>query len=361
MPKVFPKKRSKSKRGLAGQLKVIKNMLSRLERKINSEEESDSSLSDVSSIQSEKPSSYSSQSEEMEEGENSPSAPNEIGANNIQVPAVPIAAEDSLSVIHLLKEHPNTESILGPDVHEEIAVRWLAYLKDGLPTETRKELLQKYKLPNNCKTLTPPLINDEIKSLLPTKNIKNDQFLVNIQGQIGASLAALGSILSEKLKDPNKELIISNENLEKIVDACQLMANTHYTLTLKRKFEISPHLNEEGRRAASENKSDEFLFGKDFLIKVRSSKEVKKAAEELFNQKKVNPVVAGPSGINNNRLNYQRQYSRGKTKEDRKTPYTRSGKTQATRRYQNEKQTRSQDRHQFYKKDQRKTSSRYQK
>lgn len=140
-------------------------------------------------------STISSQSEQIEESRDLL----EVG-ENIQDPP------NSSTVIPLLKEHPNIDETEGPDVHEEVAVRWLTYLKEGLSVKARKELVQMYKIPKNCRTLKAPLLNEEIKTSLPTKDIKNNQFLSNIQGQIGASLSALGSVLSDNHRNRNIQL-----------------------------------------------------------------------------------------------------------------------------------------------------------
>nr|CAI5836273.1 unnamed protein product [Callosobruchus analis] len=147
--------------------------------------------------------------------------------------------------------------------------------------ERRKDLLTKHLLPENCKALNPPKLNEEIRSLLPTYALKNDHFLPGLQEQLGAGMAILGSILSQKLGSPESELILADEAVEELAEADQLFANVHQAVSSKRIFEINPFLDTDCRSAAVKASVDDYLFGSDFLGKVKANREMKKAADEI--------------------------------------------------------------------------------
>nr|CAH7752491.1 unnamed protein product [Callosobruchus chinensis] len=93
-----------------------------------------------------------------------------------------------------------------------------------LSAERRKDLLSKYLSQKNI--------------LLPAYALKNDRLLSGLQEQLGAGMAILGSILSQKLGTPDRELILENDAVEKLAKAGQLFANVHQAVSSKRKFEI---------------------------------------------------------------------------------------------------------------------------
>lgn len=241
-----------------------------------------------------------------------------LNQNSREDPVPTVTVDNSSNILQLFKDQPTASNSVGPGIHEELVVRWTAYLKEGINADTRKTLVQKYPIPENCTILGPPLINEEVKSILPSQAIKNDHFLSTIQGQLGSSLSILGSVLSKKLTEPDKDLTLSNDIVETLVDAGQLLTNIHHAISLKRKFEINPFLNEDSRLAANKNPTDEFLFGKDFLSKFKSCQDVKKAGEEIKkNTKKTIFQAAGPSGLSRN-LNYQHPASTTRMKEKRR-------------------------------------------
>lgn len=160
-------------------------------------------------------------------------------------------------------------------------------------------------------------MNQEIKSFLSMQPLKNDHFLAGLQEQLGAGLAALGSILTTKLTDPEKDLTLSNQAVETLVEAGQLFANVHQAMSQKRRFDVTPFLNPECKAASISLPVDDFLFGTDFLSKVRSNKEIKKAATEIKRPARVEYVqstAAGSSGLKT--LNWKRPYRKPRKKED---------------------------------------------
>ncbi|VEN45632.1 unnamed protein product [Callosobruchus maculatus] len=310
MPKVRRRKYSR-------RLKSLRGILEKLERRLgsDSEESSESFTSDESDSDSGSP------GEEQEPHEFPLPEPSAI--TSVPGPSVTVHNQQFLS---MLGENPNQPNRFGPNIHEELESRWTVYLREGLSAERRKDLLSKYLLPENCKALNPPQLNDEIRCLLPTHALKNDHFLSGLQEQLGAGMAILGSILSQKLNTPESELILTNEAVEKLAEAGQLFASVHQAVSSKRKFEINPFLDTDCRSAAVKACIDDYLFGSDFLTKVKTNREMKKAADEIKKpERSTFTSSAGPSGTQS--LNSRRPFHRFKIKEDqkvkrRKEPYT---------------------------------------
>nr|CAH7741813.1 unnamed protein product [Callosobruchus chinensis] len=173
----------------------------------------------------------------------------------------------------MLGDNPNQANRFGPNIHEELEARWTIYLREGLSAERRKDLLSKYLSPENCRALNLPQLNEEIRSLLPAYALKNDRLLSGLQEQLGAGMAILGSILSQKLGTPDRELILENDAVEKLAEAGQLFANVHQAVSSKRKFEINLFLDIDCRSADVKACLDDYLFGSDFFTKVKANRE----------------------------------------------------------------------------------------
>ncbi|KAJ8913152.1 hypothetical protein NQ315_006070 [Exocentrus adspersus] len=143
-----------------------------------------------------------------------------------------------------------------------------------------------------------------------------------VQEQIGASLTAIGQILNLKIVEPNAEITLDNEKLQKLADAANLFVSTHHAISVRRKFEIQPFINEDSKTAAQASKIDELLFEKGFMEKLQSYKTVRKAANEIKKLIKVTRVSStpGPSNQQPQYLNYKRlQFKKGK-RETRHSP-----------------------------------------
>lgn len=104
--------------------------------------------------------------------------------------------------------------------------------------------------------------------------------------------------------------------MEKLVEAGQLFTNVHQGISSKREFEINPHLSSDCRSAAIKTSLDDYLFGSEFLTKVKANREMKKAAAEIKKPTTIKYSSAGPSGTQN--LNSRRPFHKTRIKEDKK-------------------------------------------
>ncbi|XP_050311937.1 uncharacterized protein LOC126747396 [Anthonomus grandis grandis] len=260
----------------------------------------------------------SSSTSDMDTGRHANGTPPVDNSNlpNREAPLEVEVPEDSTKNVEYFKDHPMDQKIFGSNIHEELAVRWSCYVREGLPVDLRKELLQKHLIPENCKTLSAPILNEELKPILSSQTLKNDNFLSGIQSQVGIGLSILGTVISKKIEKPDQEC--ATNMIEQLIEVGQLFANVHHAMSLKRRFEINPFINEEGRLAARQMAIDEYLFGKEYISKVKSCQEMKKAGKDLSISKKVDLSRPGTSKASSTNLNYQRTYPKTKMREERR-------------------------------------------
>ncbi|CAG9812963.1 unnamed protein product [Phaedon cochleariae] len=172
------------KRKAYQEFKNLKKKLAKLEEVLYSNSSSETSDSQSESSQS----SHSSSADEHEEED--------------VVPTPVVATQDGMvtkKVPSFLGENPDLSTQLGTELHEELVVRWSNYLREGVSSEIRKDLVKKFLIPSNCLALQPPKMNEEIRSVLLHQIQKNDKFLSSLQEQMGAGLTAIGQILNSKI------------------------------------------------------------------------------------------------------------------------------------------------------------------
>ncbi|XP_023311126.1 uncharacterized protein LOC111691886 [Anoplophora glabripennis] len=170
-------------------------------------------------------------------------------------------------------------------------------------------------------------MNEEIKSILPAQIGKNDKFLASLQDQLGAGMSAIGYIMELKLNSGNNDLILTDELLQNLRDATQLFSSVHHAISMKRKFEVNPFITEESKSAALQSPIDDYLFGSEFLNKVKTYQTMKKASDEIkkTTKKKYTPKPGTSRGQN---LNFKRAHYRTRMKERKRRPEFEEGPVQ---------------------------------
>lgn len=81
-------------------------------------------------------------------------------------------------IVNLLGELNDEEEKFGGPMHKDLAKRWEHTLKNGLTTENRKNIIQKYPTAENCRLLAAPKLNLELHSGIGESGIKRDNRLM---------------------------------------------------------------------------------------------------------------------------------------------------------------------------------------
>nr|CAH7752433.1 unnamed protein product [Callosobruchus chinensis] len=260
----MPKKDNR-KRKNAKELEFLRNKLSKLEKKMKRkrryESEDESSSSDTSSSSSSTSSSTASEHVERQQQPRQDPIENCLGDDPTQI---------------------NT---LGPEISENIAVRWNSYLSTGLDKETKIKLMEKYKIPQNCKIVGGPKLNDEVEAMLTPLELKKDNFLLELQNLIGKGLVAIEKVLSnliEKKRGESQEGETEPDaDLVGLAEAGQIICLAHNTLSKHRQFQRSGHFSEKIKKLVASQTIDLFLFGPDFGDKWKNAKALQTTAREL--------------------------------------------------------------------------------
>nr|CAI5823020.1 unnamed protein product [Callosobruchus analis] len=168
---------------------------------------------------------------------------------------------------------------------ESIAVRWSSYLSTGLDRETKVKLLEKYKIPQNCKIVGGPKLNQELEAMLTPLELKKNNFLLELQALVGKGLVAIEKVLSNLIEKKRGETqegeIEPDADLVGLAEAGQIICSAHNTISKHRQFQLSSHFNDKIKKIVASQTIDLFLFGQDFGDKWKKAKALQTTAREL--------------------------------------------------------------------------------
>lgn len=198
----------------------------------------------------------------------------------------------------------------GPPVNEETATYWLAILKNGLNKENRKELVEKHAITENCTLLQGPTINSEVSVVLTDSAIRQDNFFLHIQSQLGAGISALVDPIQKQIQQEAG----SGEILQHLIDSSKILADVHHTISVHRRYLLSNFLDSSAKKVSETSPVDMLLFGENFSQSVKASKEMQKVGLGL--KRAIPRPVKKFRSQGNASLNWKRQVGRKRKKEE---------------------------------------------
>ncbi|CAH0402077.1 unnamed protein product [Chilo suppressalis] len=95
-------------------------------------------------------------------------------------------------ILIFLGDVPSKDKKFGPKLQNNIAKTWEHVATSGVSKIVKKEFLEKYLTPENCKLIDPPILNLEVKAALSETLQKKDTAIHNKQKQISAAISCIG-------------------------------------------------------------------------------------------------------------------------------------------------------------------------
>lgn len=96
--------------------------------------------------------------------------------------------ELSGEILQMMGQRIALERIPAQAIHKDLVIRIEEIIKNGLPVEERKKLVQKFPSPSNCSVIDSPKLNLEIKANLQEAVVKRDSCILEKQGRIAAGM-----------------------------------------------------------------------------------------------------------------------------------------------------------------------------
>lgn len=184
-------------------------------------------------------------------------------------------------ILELLGQDPKKKKGLDVKIHPSLISRWGFWLSEGVPKEDRDKLLTKFNVPEEllAEGIRPEL-NPEVKASLSDAAKKRDDYAFEVQKSAGASLAAMGSVLSMIMNEQEEEvdrLVV----VERLSEAARLLTDVIHLQSKSRKAFILPGLDAKIKSVLTDCKTDSTLFGKNLATKIKEAKVIDKVGQEL--------------------------------------------------------------------------------
>jgi hypothetical protein len=209
----------------------------------------------------------------------------------VSEPASQLAIEQTLAIekedqsipelddvaLEILGADPSTTVMYAKDIQKDLAVRFEHIATAGLTKELRKEFLETYLPPANCKLIDAPSLNPEIKAAINETSVKRDKAMHVKQKQIGSAISCLSQAISIILLQETKDKTV----LKLLMDTGRILCDCqHYESSLRRNF-VMAVLKKELKDQIQLTKIDSLLFGQDLADTLKTAKAINKSGAEL--------------------------------------------------------------------------------
>lgn len=187
-------------------------------------------------------------------------------------PSLPLELSD------LLGDDPNNTKEISINFLPELKVRWEKWVKEGLPSESKKTIVEKYPRKGDI-YVEAPKINLEVIPILSEIAKKRDGHFVDTQNTVGSAISSLGAAISLIMTNP--EEVDLGTLTEYLCDAGMLLTDTFYQHSIARRSFITPLLNKSLKPTVEATKPDEWLYGSKFADQVKEAKTIEKACSTI--------------------------------------------------------------------------------
>nr|XP_026486006.1 uncharacterized protein LOC113393374 [Vanessa tameamea] len=202
----------------------------------------------------------------------------------------------NIEILDILGADPSVTIEYGPDINKDVASRFTHIATSGLTRETRKDLLKKYLVPENCKNIAAPQLYAEMKGALTDQVVKRDRAIESRQKQMAAAISSLGKIISDQLSAKD----INNALIKDLMDVGRIFCDIQHTESEARRNFALYSVKKELKDQLSLTKIDKYLFGNDLAETIKTAKAVSKSISDLKPNapKKPKPTASSTKNLN---------------------------------------------------------------
>lgn len=197
----------------------------------------------------------------------------------------PDAADDS--ILEKLSKQFDGKDKYGQPVKEELA-KILKGMFSGEKCKAdeekkREDYFEKFKIPENCESLSVPKVNKEIWRSLPAAARNSDFDIQKPQKLIAHAIVPIIRVVDTLIKmDPQGDKDGTNETVNRLMEAISMMAMTNNEINHVRRNSIKPSLNADYRSlCSSQNAVTGNLFGDNITDQLKTIQESNKVGKKL--------------------------------------------------------------------------------
>lgn len=217
---------------------------------------------------------------------------------------------ETRALLELLGDDPTICDVYGPEINKDLAVRLEHIATNGLTKEIRKELIEKYLLPTNCKLINAPTLNAEIKAAVADMTLKRDKSIELRQKQTAIAIACLSQVMNKLLSSNSADA----EMIKMLMDAERILCDSQHSDSVVRRNFILSTLKKDMNEQLRSTKPDSLLFGQNLTETIKTAKAINKSGADLKTPARKQPLpttskkpTASTNAANNN-LNWKGSY-----------------------------------------------------
>lgn len=248
------------------------------------------------------------------------------------IPELIINNDDLLDTetLKILGEDPKEKKSNNLVLHNALCSRWSHILSHNISEEDRKDLYDRYIIPDNLVNLNPPEVNPEVYPHLSPYHKNRDDGYVALQKQLAHSLTALGTTLNALLnKRDDVPEGLKNSLLGPLWDSGRLQAGLFSRISQIRRTAIVQANNKQFKEIAEKTRPEKLLFGPDLAEKFKEAKALENMGKNLFS---ASSASNERNKINNSRFSGgKRGGGTGSYSGNRQRPFRQWTETKATK------------------------------
>lgn len=185
--------------------------------------------------------------------------------------------ELDVEILQILGVDPTKTKLFGKHVQNDVAVRFEHIATTGLTKDDRKELTDKYLLPENCKLVGAPALNPEIKAALSEMVVKRDKVIETKQSILASAISSLGQAITLLLSSNEK----NTDLLRLLMDTGRTLSDCQHNDTVTRRNFILYAVKKDMKESLQNAKVDNFLFGEQLSDTLKAAKAISKSGADL--------------------------------------------------------------------------------
>ncbi|KAI5642501.1 hypothetical protein NE865_05528 [Phthorimaea operculella] len=182
-------------------------------------------------------------------------------------------------ILEILGTDPTQTNKFGKDLQKDLAIRFEHCATVGLSKDDRKQLADRYLIPNNCKLINPPTLNPETKAALSEMVVKKDKAIEAKQRVLASAISSLGEAITFLLS--SKESTKNTDLLRLLMDSGKLLCDCQHSDSVTRRNFIIYSVKKEMRESLQNTNIDSSLFGNNLTETLKTAKAINKSGAEL--------------------------------------------------------------------------------
>jgi len=186
-------------------------------------------------------------------------------------------------ILSQLDTEYNTAKELGDTIKPNLADRILShFLEKAQDTDSKKAIVQRHKLPENCQKIAVPKLRDSVLSMKSfteyQKRIERSHY--NLQTTVLSATCSIISVLNETLVADSRSHVVDTKSLVRnCLDAVTLLGSASHSISVRRKQNLRSALSSQYQPLCNPNRpTSKYLLGDDLQQGMKEAQEASKLA-----------------------------------------------------------------------------------